>query len=268
MARTGARNMHQVIPDEWEWLTVLTYINASSETIPNFYIFRSKRFRKKYIQFCKQGVTMAMSKIAWMIVCLFSTWLNHFILALRKQSSISMSSPHLLILDGHSSHDVTFDVVGKARAVGLHLLMLPSHCSYIVQPLDVAIFKRFKAAFRVYWDAWMLENRDMGGQKEVLVSWTFKTLKRALTVENIEASFRRTGIHPLNLSAIESHMGPSGSCIEVQGEGNMDPSRASTQVHGKGHDLELPFQEAVEGFLIVTIKEVLSEHADIPSPNT
>jgi hypothetical protein len=123
---------------------------------------------------------MAMSKKAWMTACLFSAWLNHFILALRKQSSISVSSPHLLILDGHSSH-VTLDIVRRARDVGLHLLTLPSHCSHAVQPLDVAVFKPSKAAFRVYRDAWTLENRGRGARKEVLASWASKALKRALT---------------------------------------------------------------------------------------
>jgi hypothetical protein len=86
-------------------------------------------------------------------------------------------------------------------------------------------------------------------------------------MENIEAGFRRTGIHPLNPSAMELHMGPLSGCAEVQGEGNMGPSGASTHVHGEGHGLELPSQEAAEGFPAVTI-EVLSEPADIPCSNT
>jgi hypothetical protein len=40
LAKTGFRSMHQVVPDEREWLTILTYINAAGESIPNFYIFR------------------------------------------------------------------------------------------------------------------------------------------------------------------------------------------------------------------------------------
>jgi hypothetical protein len=72
---------------------------------------------------------MAMSKKVWMTACLFSAWIDHFILALKNQSSISLSCPHFLILDGHSFH-VTLNVVARARAVGLHLLMLPLHCSH------------------------------------------------------------------------------------------------------------------------------------------
>jgi hypothetical protein len=94
LAKTEARNVHQVLPDEREWFTVLTCINAASESIPNFYIFRGKRFRRNYIQFCEQGATMAMSSKAWMTTCLFSAWIDHFVQALQNHSSISVfSSP-------------------------------------------------------------------------------------------------------------------------------------------------------------------------------
>jgi hypothetical protein len=83
----------------------------------------------------------------------------------------------------------------------------------------VAIFKPFKAAFCVYHDAWTLQNRRRGAQKEVLASWTSKALKRALSVENIQAGFRRTGIHPLDASAMELHMGLIAAYGEVKEEG-------------------------------------------------
>jgi hypothetical protein len=71
-------------------------------------------------------------------------------------------------MDCHSSH-VTIDVVEKASAVGLHLLTLPSHCSYAMQPLDVAVFKPFKGAVCVYRDAWTLHNRGRGHGRRFLL---------------------------------------------------------------------------------------------------
>jgi hypothetical protein len=49
-------------------------------------------------------------------------------------------------------------------------LILPSHCSHAMQPLDVVVFKPFKGAFRVYRDAWTLQNRGRRARKEVLAS--------------------------------------------------------------------------------------------------
>jgi hypothetical protein len=64
LAKTGSRSIYQVVLDERKWLTVLTCINAAGENIPNFYIFRGKRFRRNYIHLCEQGSTMAMSSKA------------------------------------------------------------------------------------------------------------------------------------------------------------------------------------------------------------
>jgi hypothetical protein len=251
LAKTGSRNVHQVIPDEREWLTVLTCINAAGESIPNFYIFCGKRFRRNYIHMCEQEATMAMSKKAWMTACLFSAWIDHFIVALKNHSSISLDCPHL-IMDGHSSH-VTINIVEKARVVGLYLLTLPLHCSHAMQSLDVAVFKPFKGAFRVYRDAWTLQNRGRGARKEILAAWTYKALQRALTVENIQAGFRRTGIYPLNHSTMDSSMGPATNFGEVgQDE----------------HTCQMPSQESTGKFPGITIEEVLLEDPEVPYNNT
>jgi hypothetical protein len=107
----------------------------------------------------------------------------------------------------------------KARAMGLHLLTLPSHCSHAMQPLDVAVFKPFKGTFHVYRDAWTLNNRGKGARKEVLASWTSKALSRVLTMSNIEAGFQKIGIYPLNSMAMDGSLGLSATYIEVQEEG-------------------------------------------------
>ena len=39
--------------------------------------------------------------------------------------------------------------------------------------------------------------------------WVSKGLERALTTRNIAAGFRTTGIFPLNLEAVNAHMGPA-----------------------------------------------------------
>ena len=60
------------MPNECEWLIVLTCINAGGDKIPSFYIFRGKRMRDNYIRYCEDGATMAMQIEAWMTQCLFS----------------------------------------------------------------------------------------------------------------------------------------------------------------------------------------------------
>lgn len=40
IARTGARRVHSIVPDQREWLSVLVCINAAGESILGFYIFK------------------------------------------------------------------------------------------------------------------------------------------------------------------------------------------------------------------------------------
>jgi hypothetical protein len=50
LVKTRSQNAHQVVPNEWEWLMVLTCINVTDESIPNFYIFYGKIFKRNNIQ--------------------------------------------------------------------------------------------------------------------------------------------------------------------------------------------------------------------------
>jgi hypothetical protein len=54
---------------------------------------------------------------------------------------------HILILDGHGSH-VTLKAIEQAQTLGLNMVILPSHTSHALQPLNVNYFKFFKIAFK------------------------------------------------------------------------------------------------------------------------
>ena len=67
--------------------------------------------------------------------------------------NISPSRPVLLTQDGHSSH-VSVELI---RLSDVHLL-LPSHTSHILQPLDVGVFKSFKNSFNKACSSYMKEH--------------------------------------------------------------------------------------------------------------
>ena len=113
IAWRGARNVHSIVPDKQEWLSVLVCINAAEASIPSFYIFHGKRFHKNYIQKCELGAILAMQQRAWMTSYLFSEWISHFVKSIERVGGISRERRHLLILDGHNSH-ITLEMAGRA----------------------------------------------------------------------------------------------------------------------------------------------------------
>ena len=187
-AKRGSRVVHSIIPDEREWLSCLVYINAVDLSIPSFYIFCGRRFRRNYIEHCKAGATMAMQKKAWMTAYFFSAWISHFIKFVSSLGGISPTRRHFFILLGHNSH-VALEVVREAWEAGLDLLTLPSHTSHGLQPLDVTIFKPFEIHFREYRNFWTSRNMHKKISKEILVQQVSLGLKRALSMHNITKGF-------------------------------------------------------------------------------
>ena len=62
LAKRGIRFVHTVTQDEREWLSILSCINASGSSIPNFYIFKGRSFRRNFIIRCEEGACIAMQK--------------------------------------------------------------------------------------------------------------------------------------------------------------------------------------------------------------
>jgi hypothetical protein len=146
IARTGSRNVHSIISDQRDWLSVVACVNVAGHAIPNFYILKGVQFRRNYIDRCEDKATMAMAQKAWMSGPLFYTWLSHFIARVKDSFELLQTSRHLLILDGHNSH-ITLEVIHKASQAGIDMVTLPSHTSHALQPLDVSMFAPFKKVF-------------------------------------------------------------------------------------------------------------------------
>jgi hypothetical protein len=138
---------------------------------------------------------MAMQPKAWMTSILFDKWISHFIVLIQAhQSNLCTFNQHLHILDGHNSH-VTMDIMHKARVVGLDLIIVPSHTSHALQPLDITCFKPFKITFKSYRDVWTLANKRKGVGKKDLASWMSLALKKkTLNQSNICKAFTTNGI--------------------------------------------------------------------------
>jgi hypothetical protein len=219
LAKTGSRSVHSIEPNQREHLSVLSCINADGGCIANFYILKGTYFLNDYVKRCEQNAVMAMQSNAWMTRWLFESWISHFIGCLKKGPGIDQANRHLLVLDGHNSY-ITLEVVAVAMESGLDIVSLPSHTSHALQPLDVSCFKPFKTAFRQIRDSWTVLNKGKKVKKQDLCEWTSKALLKALTPKNIKSGFKKTGIWPLNTSAVDDQMTPSKGFAEGQQEFN------------------------------------------------
>ena len=100
--------------------------------------------RKKSVpEKCKEAMPntlFAKSDNGWINGDILMLWFKFFL------RNIPPARPVLLIMHGHGSQ-VSIDLIELARSNGVDLLCLPSHTTHILQPLDVGVFKSFKANF-------------------------------------------------------------------------------------------------------------------------
>ena len=89
----------------------------------------------------------------WINNDLFPEILQHFI----KRMHISSDNQALLLLDNNAYH-ISIKAIAMSREDNLIMLLLRSHCSHKLQPLDVCVIAAFKKYNNSVCDGWMLEN--------------------------------------------------------------------------------------------------------------
>ena len=244
-SKRGVRGVHKIVLGEREWLSLLSAINASGQTIPNYYIFKGIRKLRNYTMFCEEGAMLGMQKKGWMDSTHFMEWMDFFVHRMIEEGRQPPQERHLVILDGHKSH-ISLEVLMKAKENGIDMISLPSHTSRELQSLDNACFKPFKVAFRAYRDLWALKHQGQKCRKKDLAQWASLTFKKALTKKNIMSGFRATWIWPLNPQALQIRTGPSeGFAVEntkeeqrgeIFEEGMPNPRAGVTHYYGTKED--------------------------------
>ena len=116
------------------------------------------------------------------------SWFKHFL------ANIPPTRPVLLIQGGHSSH-VSIEC---ARANDIHLLCLPAHTMHILQPLDVGVFKSFKAAFSKACRNYTLKHPGRVITTDVIAAQVGESMPVAFTLLNILSGFKKCGRQSLN----------------------------------------------------------------------
>ena len=88
-AARRTRNVQVVVPNERKHITILNAISTDGGTIPNMYVFKDARARKRYIALCEERAIIGMQK-EWMDSHLLQ-WMEHFLQSLTKRGDFSPS---------------------------------------------------------------------------------------------------------------------------------------------------------------------------------
>lgn len=207
----GARksDIWQVVSGEQgETSTVLTFINAYGNTVPPIVIHKGERTQNYWKTDMPIGVTVTATTKGYITKEKFAEYGVRFIRYLRSHRLLGL--PHLLLVDSHRSHVYNIEFMNRMKANNIHVMCIPAHCSHIVQALDSVPF----ALFKQYWQEELQHYNFLKRGKPLTKGDFWKVFwpafKDAMSVRNIQAGFRRTGIYPVDFEAIDkSKFGPA-----------------------------------------------------------
>ena len=188
VAELGHRNVYALTSAErGKTHTVLTCVSASGHVLPPMMVYpRKKCVPENMREGAVPGTVFANSDTGWINANLFLEWFKFFI------QQIPSARPILLIQDGHTSH-TSIDLIELARENNIHLLCLLPHTTHVLQPLDVGVFKLFKANFS---KACTKYSKYPGRVVTVdkLASLVAEAWPLSLTTVNVLSGFKKCGI--------------------------------------------------------------------------
>lgn len=116
--------------------------------------------------------TVRTANKGWMTIDLFVDFLQHF------TSYINTTTGKVLLIVDAASQHLSLEAVQFAHQHNIILAVIPAHCTYLMQPLDVSFFAPFKRALAHHVHAAVKAHRQAGALPDRLL---FPCVDHALT---------------------------------------------------------------------------------------
>lgn len=184
---------HKVVAGKQEWVTDIESISAAGESLPPLLIFKGKNMNTRWISDqTPNSWYFATSQNGWTSNNLGLHWLRTIFDPLTYEKAGGRR--RLLIADGHGSH-IQADFIAHCIEHDIDLLIMPPHCSHILQPLDVGVFAAFKRSHTSETHA----ISRLSSQRLPRAEWIellARAREKAVTKKNILAGWRGAGLSP------------------------------------------------------------------------
>ena len=180
-----------------------------------------------------QGSIQYNCKSGWMQKEIFVAWLKHFI----QYTATTKENPCLLILDGHSTHTKSLELIDVARESGVTIVCLPPHCTHRMQPLDVTVMKPLSVGLMKASHKWMGENVGCTIGLYQIAEIFCKAYEMATTPSHLITGFRKCGLYPIDTKIFDGKFGAASvtdisATAETEISATTSAATATTETEG------------------------------------
>ena len=197
-ALVSSRITHASQDGSREFISLLTCICANGSALPPALIYKedSKTLQDTWVEdvTSRDEAFFAVSSKKWSCDAIGLNWLTQIFQ--RYTGKKAGNRRRLLIVDGHSNH-VNIKFINKCDELRILFLVLPSHSTHRLQPLNVSLFKPLASFYTSGLNILLNNNLGMVSiTKRAFWTVFLPAWKQAFTPENIASDFEKTGIFP------------------------------------------------------------------------
>lgn len=198
LAQKGAKAVSTVTSTEkGETITIIACCNAEGTFLPPACIMKGKNKKPEFEDGMPPGSKLFMSKkSAYITSEIFLQWLKTHFVPRKPTGKV------VLLLDGHSTHCNSVEMLEYANQNEIILISMPSHTSHYLQPLDRSVFKSLKMHFYEQCRLWLNQNPGRRITRLSFGALLNKAWGKAASAENAISGFRATGVYPFNPEAV------------------------------------------------------------------
>ncbi|CAG5079207.1 Similar to TIGD1: Tigger transposable element-derived protein 1 (Homo sapiens) [Cotesia congregata] len=201
LASGGTRDEYSIVSkNKKENITVLITANAAGNLVPTLLLFAGKSIPKDVIKVAPKNFSLGHSENGSMTAKTFYEYIGNVFFPCVVQNNIKL--PIILYIDGLCPH-VSLPLSQFCSENKIILIALHPNATDILQPLDVALFRTFPAAYQRSFQT-LCENSGTisikKSQVALVLQKTFESLDLKKMLEN---GFKTCGLHPLNADAID-----------------------------------------------------------------
>lgn len=161
-------------------------------------IFKAKRMKAQWLIGSPPGTVARVSDNGWITAEIFLEWAKSFINFLLTADGC----PHILLLDGHSTHIYNLEFLDLMKANNVHPFIFPPHTTHWLQPADRSFFKSLKNNWNSEGVQAVTRSGGKGFGKQGFFGIFTPAWTKSCTIELAQSGFRACGVFPLNPNAV------------------------------------------------------------------
>ena len=180
--------------------SMVSICSAAGEQFTPMIIHKGLRIQANWYYNAPEGSIIRCSESGYISKQLFleylDLWMDHMTETGRGKEQ------HLLLIDGHSCHTKNFPAIDLMARENVSVLLLPSHGSHKLQPLDKNPFSGFEFWWQVYLERYNRKNAGKPLTKENFWEVFTPAWSKGVNRHTIKVAWMRCGLEPIDRKKI------------------------------------------------------------------